>query len=81
MRTWWFTIAVILGPAALSAQEVSNSCLVCHKDALSLRSWTVATLELRLRELVADPSAHPMPLPELDQDALRALATALADGE
>ncbi|HEY5622641.1 MAG TPA: hypothetical protein VIV14_02695 [Gammaproteobacteria bacterium] len=78
MEKAWPAIFMLLSSTAAMTDEVSDSCLMCHRNTLSLESWTAEALEERLRELGTGVGQHPLPLPELDDEALRALAEALA---
>ena len=80
MRISCFSVFCLLVAGTISADEVSDSCLSCHRNALSLDSWTAEALDARLREIINSSGEHPVPLPELDDDQLRALAEALASG-
>jgi hypothetical protein len=64
-------------PALASADEVADSCLFCHKDALTLTNMDPATIAARLRDFVAGRANHPVPIPPLDDAQIAALARAL----
>lgn len=67
--------------ATLLADETEDACRMCHRDALTLGSWEAEALAARLKDMRDGRAEHPVPLPELDDDALEALASALAEDQ
>lgn len=60
------------------ADDVADSCLACHKDGMSLKSWKADALATRLKEIKAGRVDHMVPLPDLTDEQLAALAKQLA---
>jgi cytochrome c553 len=69
-------IACLL-PALASADETADSCLFCHKDALSLKHLTAAQITARLKDFAAGRADHPTPIPALSDAQIEALAKTL----
>jgi cytochrome c553 len=70
-------IACLL-PAIALADDAADSCLVCHKDALSLKHMTAAEIAARLKDFAGGRANHPAPIPGLSDAQIEALAKTLA---
>lgn len=68
----------LLLAAGTFADPVADSCLACHKGAMSLKSWKADALAERLKEIKAGRVDHMVPLPDLTDEQLAALAAELA---
>jgi cytochrome c553 len=71
-------VVVCLLPALAWAEEPVDSCLFCHKDALSLKHLTAAEIAARLKDFAAGRADHPAPIPALSDAQIEALAKTLA---
>lgn len=73
------TASVLLALAPLvAANETADGCKACHADALTLERWDASALTQRIREMRDGKAAHPVPIPQLSDADLEALASALA---
>lgn len=68
----------LLGSAAF-CQEPAEACRVCHKDELSLQGWETAELAVLIRQMREGSAEHVVPIPDLTDEELEALAAALTD--
>jgi hypothetical protein len=78
MKPTLLVIACLLLPALGSADEPADSCLMCHKDQLSLKHLTSAEIAARVKDFVAGRAEHPMPIPAMTDAQIEALAKKLA---
>ena len=71
-------IACCLAPLGLAADETAETCVSCHKDALSLESSDPAELAGLIRDMRDGAIPHVVPVPPLSDDEIAALAEVLA---
>ncbi len=76
-KSFWICAAVVWATNA-SADDVAESCRACHRDALSLASWSAEALVRRIEDIRAGRVDHMVPMPDLSDERLRALAAELA---
>jgi cytochrome c553 len=77
MKRTLLVVACLL-PALTWAEEPADSCLNCHKDALSLKHLKAAEIAARLKDFAAGRADHPVPIPALSDAQIEALAKTLA---
>jgi hypothetical protein len=77
MRRTLIATALCWLPVVASADALTDSCTVCHKDALSLAKWQTPPLAARLIAIRDGRAQHVVPFPKLSDEELQALAAAL----
>ena len=68
---------VVLSPSLASADEVVDTCVACHKDALSLKGKQAPAIAARLKDMRDGRARHPVPLPNLTDSEIESLSRAL----
>jgi hypothetical protein len=71
-------VAICSLPTFTAAAGIADSCLVCHKDALTLERWDATSLKARIKDLTEGRAGHPVPIPPLSEAELDMLAQTLA---
>ena len=64
---------------AVAQDGAADSCKVCHRDSLDLSERSGDELLEAISEIIDGDAAHPIPMPELSEEDLRALADALTN--
>lgn len=77
MQRLLLTAALLALTAAASADEVAETCIRCHKDALTLAGRPADELAARLRDMRDGRGEHIVAIPDLSDDELAALAEQL----
>ena len=72
-----FLALLILTPALAPADAVTDACLACHKDALSLQGKDASTMATRVKDMRDGRAPHPAPIPKLTDAEIETLARAL----
>lgn len=62
-------------------QSIVDSCLACHRGALSLEDKTSEDVATAIARIIAGELDHIAPIPELSDEDRRALARALAGAD
>lgn len=68
---------LILAPTLGAADAVTDACLACHKDALSLQGKDAGAIATRVKDMRDGRARHPAPIPKLTDAEIETLARAL----